>query len=62
MTYRATTEMSLAAGPVSGPAITACPPAQAATQDLRIDRRLQSAAQWHTNDVLGNRIVDGDMG
>jgi uncharacterized protein YkwD len=32
------------------------------TNDLRIDPRLQLAAEWHTNDVLGNRALDGDIG
>ncbi|WP_373140766.1 CAP domain-containing protein [Mycobacterium marinum] len=32
------------------------------TNELRIDPRLQLAAQWHTNDVLGNRALDGDIG
>ncbi|WP_036456535.1 CAP domain-containing protein [Mycobacterium marinum] len=32
------------------------------TSELRIDPRLQLAAQWHTNDVLGNRALDGDIG
>jgi uncharacterized protein YkwD len=32
------------------------------TNDLRIDLRLQLAAQWHTNDVLQNRALDGDIG
>ncbi|AGC63798.1 conserved secreted protein [Mycobacterium liflandii 128FXT] len=32
------------------------------TSELRIDPRLQLAAEWHTNDVLGNRALDGDIG
>jgi uncharacterized protein YkwD len=32
------------------------------TNDVRIDPRLQLAAQWHTNDVLNNRSLDGDIG
>jgi uncharacterized protein YkwD len=32
------------------------------TNDLRIDPPLQLAAQWHTNDVLHNRAVNGDIG
>jgi hypothetical protein len=30
--------------------------------DLRIDPRLPLAAQLHTNDVLGNRALNGDSG
>lgn len=32
------------------------------TSDLRIDLRLQLAAEWHTNDMMGNRALDGDIG
>jgi hypothetical protein len=32
------------------------------TNDLRIDPRLPLAAQWHTNDVLGNRALNGGSG
>jgi hypothetical protein len=32
------------------------------TNDLRVDPRLQLAAQWHTNDVFGNRALNGDSG
>ncbi|WP_370462725.1 CAP domain-containing protein [Mycobacterium sp. Marseille-P9652] len=32
------------------------------TNDVRINPQLQLAAQWHTNDVLGNRALDGDIG
>ena len=32
------------------------------TNDLRIDLRLQLAAEWHTNDVLRNRALNGDIG
>ncbi|WP_242670140.1 CAP domain-containing protein [Mycobacterium decipiens] len=32
------------------------------TNDLRIDPRLQLAAEWHTNDVLSNRALNGDIG
>jgi len=32
------------------------------TTDLKIDPRLRLAAQWHTNDVLANRSLDGDIG
>jgi len=28
----------------------------------RVDPKLQLAAQWHTNDVLNNRELDGDIG
>ncbi len=30
--------------------------------DVSINRQLQLAAQWHTNDVLNNRALDGDRG
>jgi uncharacterized protein YkwD len=30
--------------------------------DLKIDGRLQLAAQWHANDVLNNRALGGDIG
>lgn len=29
---------------------------------IRVDPKLQLAAQWHTNDVLNNRALDGDIG
>lgn len=32
------------------------------TNDVKINPRLQLAAQWHTDDVLGNRTLDGDIG
>lgn len=32
------------------------------TTDIRKDPRLQLAAEWHTNDVLNNRALDGDIG
>lgn len=32
------------------------------TTDLRINPQLRLAAQWHTNDVLHNRSLDGDIG
>ena len=32
------------------------------TNNVRIDPRLQLAAQWHTGDVLTNRALDGDAG
>ena len=32
------------------------------TNDVRINPRLQLAAQWHTDDVLNNRALDGDIG
>lgn len=30
--------------------------------DVRINQQLQRAAQWHTNDMLNNRDLDGDIG
>ena len=32
------------------------------TTDLKINPKLRLAAQWHTNDVLRNRALDGDIG
>lgn len=32
------------------------------TNDVKIDPQLQLAAQWHTNDVLNDRALDGDLG
>jgi uncharacterized protein YkwD len=32
------------------------------TNDIKIDPQLRLAAQWHTNDVLNNRNLDGDTG
>jgi uncharacterized protein YkwD len=32
------------------------------TNDLKINPQLRLAAQWHTNDVLNNRSLDGDIG
>jgi uncharacterized protein YkwD len=32
------------------------------TGDLRINPQLQLAAQWHADDVLNNRDLDGDIG
>lgn len=32
------------------------------TSDLKMNPQLQLAAQWHTNDVLNNRSLDGDLG
>ncbi|MGB3325657.1 MAG: CAP domain-containing protein [Mycolicibacterium fortuitum] len=32
------------------------------TGDVRIDQQLQRAAQWHTNDLLNNRSLDGHIG
>src|ERR1700735_4883525 len=32
------------------------------TNDVKISPQLQLAAQWHTNDVLNNRNLDGDVG
>jgi uncharacterized protein YkwD len=30
--------------------------------DVKISPQLQLAAQWHTDDVMGNRSLDGDIG
>lgn len=30
--------------------------------DIKINPQLQLAAQWHTNDVLNNRAIGGDIG
>jgi uncharacterized protein YkwD len=32
------------------------------TNDVRINPQLKLAAEWHTTDVLNNRILDGDGG
>jgi uncharacterized protein YkwD len=32
------------------------------TNDVKIDPQLRLAAQWHTDDVLNNRNLDGDVG
>jgi uncharacterized protein YkwD len=32
------------------------------TNDVKINRKLQLAAEWHTTDVLNNRALDGDIG
>jgi len=32
------------------------------TNDVTISPQLQLAAEWHTNDVLTNRALDGDIG
>ena len=32
------------------------------TNDVKINLQLQLAAEWHTNDVLNNRGLDGDIG
>ena len=32
------------------------------TNDIKIDPQLRLAAQWHTDDVLNNRNLDGDVG
>lgn len=32
------------------------------TNDVRISPQLRLAAQWHTDDVLANRALDGDIG
>jgi hypothetical protein len=30
--------------------------------NVRINKKLQLAAEWHTNDVLNNRALNGDIG
>src|SRR3546814_3564393 len=30
--------------------------------DIKINPKLRLAAQWHTNDVLNNRALNGDIG
>ena len=32
------------------------------TTELKINLQLQLAAEWHTNDVLNKRALDGDIG
>ena len=32
------------------------------TNDVKINPQLQRAAEWHTDDVLNNRALDGDIG
>ncbi|GLP74673.1 hypothetical protein TUM20983_17830 [Mycobacterium antarcticum] len=32
------------------------------TNDVRVNPRLRLAAQWHTDDVLNDRTLDGDIG
>jgi uncharacterized protein YkwD len=32
------------------------------TNDIKINPQLQLAAEWHTNDVLNNRNLNGDIG
>jgi hypothetical protein len=32
------------------------------TTDLKVNPQLRLAAEWHTNDVLHNRALDGDIG
>lgn len=32
------------------------------TTDIEINPKLRLAAQWHTNDVLNNRALNGDIG
>jgi uncharacterized protein YkwD len=32
------------------------------TTDLKVNPQLRLAAQWHANDVLNNRALDGDIG
>ena len=32
------------------------------TTEIKINPKLRLAAQWHTNDVLNNRALDGDIG
>lgn len=35
---------------------------QKCSEDVAVDPQLQLAAEWHTNDVLNNRALDGDTG
>jgi uncharacterized protein YkwD len=35
---------------------------QGCDNDVKINPQLQLAAEWHTNDVLNNRALDGDIG
>ena len=32
------------------------------TTTIRVEPKLQLAAEWHANDVLNNRALDGDLG
>ncbi len=32
------------------------------TNDVKNNPKLQLAAEWHANDVLNNRALDGDIG
>jgi uncharacterized protein YkwD len=32
------------------------------TNDVKVNAQLRLAAQWHTDDVLNNRTLDGDIG
>lgn len=32
------------------------------TNDVKVNPQLRLAAQWHTDDVLNNRALDGDVG
>ncbi|HJT91686.1 MAG TPA: CAP domain-containing protein [Mycobacterium sp.] len=32
------------------------------TTEIKVNPKLRLAAQWHTNDVLNNRALDGDIG
>lgn len=32
------------------------------TTDLKVNPQLELAAQWHADDVLNNRAIDGDVG
>jgi uncharacterized protein YkwD len=32
------------------------------TNDVKVNPQLRLAAQWHTDDVLNNRTLDGDIG
>jgi uncharacterized protein YkwD len=32
------------------------------SNDVKINKQLQLAAQWHTDDLMGNRQLDGDFG
>lgn len=35
---------------------------QACASPIKIDPKLRLAAEWHTNDVINNRELDGDIG
>jgi uncharacterized protein YkwD len=32
------------------------------TNDVKVNPKLQLAAQWHTDDLMNNRALDGDIG